>query len=167
MKTLILLTYLLLAPWLVAKSEGLPTPKGDVILVISGDLAVTNGENSAAFDMSMLQAMPSVDIHTTTIWTAGTQNFTGVPLADLLQTVGVDHGTLRAYAINDYGIEIPVSDAVEGGPILAYLNNGKPMSVREKGPLWIIYPYDTNPVYQSETIYSRSIWQLNRIEVIK
>jgi hypothetical protein len=67
-------------------------------------------------------------------------------------------------AINDYMIEVPVSDAVEGGPIIAFEMDGKPMSVRDKGPLWLIYPFDSNPDYQTEVFYSRSIWQLNRIE---
>ena len=39
------------------------------------------------------------------------------------------------------------------------------MSVREKGPLWVIYPFDSDPEYQTEVIYSRSIWQLDRIVV--
>ncbi len=39
------------------------------------------------------------------------------------------------------------------------------MSVREKGPLWIVYPYSSSPEFQNEVIYSRSIWQLNRITV--
>ncbi|RYH00603.1 oxidoreductase, partial [Salipiger sp. IMCC34102] len=39
------------------------------------------------------------------------------------------------------------------------------MQVRDKGPLWIVYPYDDTPEYRSEVIYSRSIWQLDRIEV--
>jgi hypothetical protein len=43
----------------------------------------------------------------------------------------------------------------------------RPMSVREKGPLWVIYPFDDVPEYQNETIYSRSIWQLDRIEVVR
>jgi hypothetical protein len=48
---------------------------------------------------------------------------------------------------------------------VAYLRNGAEMSMRDKGPLWIVYPYDAKPDYQSELIYSRSIWQLDRIEV--
>ncbi|MGE4326166.1 MAG: oxidoreductase, partial [Pseudodonghicola sp.] len=28
-----------------------------------------------------------------------------------------------------------------------------------------VYPYDTNPAYQGEVTYSRSIWQLDRITV--
>jgi hypothetical protein len=31
--------------------------------------------------------------------------------------------------------------------------------------LWIVYPYDRSPDYQSETIYARSIWQLRRIHL--
>ena len=76
-------------------------------------------------------------------------------------------GTLKATAINDYAVEIPVEDAVEGGPIIAFMRNGAPMSVRDKGPLWIVYPYDSDPAYQTEVIYSRSIWQLDRIEVME
>jgi hypothetical protein len=37
------------------------------------------------------------------------------------------------------------------------------MSLREKGPLWVIYPYDSDPAYRTEETYSRSIWQLNRL----
>lgn len=88
-----------------------------------------------------------------------------MPLATLLKAVGADGAMLRASAINDYAVEIPVEDAVEGGPIVAYLLNGEPMSVRDKGPLWIVYPFDSAPEYQTEQVYSRSIWQLDRIEV--
>ncbi|MEP6320715.1 MAG: oxidoreductase, partial [Paracoccaceae bacterium] len=84
-----------------------------------------------------------------------------------LEVIGVNEGTLKATAINDYAVEIPLEDAVDGGPILAYLSNGVPMSVREKGPIWIVYPYDSDPKYQTEVIYSRSIWQLDRLETIE
>lgn len=72
---------------------------------------------------------------------------------------------IDATAINDYSVEIPISDAVEGGPILAYKSDGAYMSRRDKGPIWLIYPYDQNADYRSETIYSRSIWQLDRLNV--
>jgi hypothetical protein len=39
------------------------------------------------------------------------------------------------------------------------------MSVRDKGPLWLVYPYDSAAKYQSEVVFSRSIWQLNRLEI--
>ena len=58
-----------------------------------------------------------------------------------------------------------MSDAVEGGPIIAYYTNGEEMSRRDKGPLWVVYPYDSDIAYQTELVYSRSIWQLDRISV--
>ena len=91
----------------------------------------------------------------------------GLPpaLEALLGAVGAEGTMLNATAINDYSVEIPVSDAVAGGPIVAYRMDGEPMSVRDKGPLWVVYPYDDVREYRSEVIYSRSIWQLDRIDV--
>ncbi|MCX8508022.1 MAG: molybdopterin-dependent oxidoreductase, partial [Rhodobacteraceae bacterium] len=105
-------------------------------------------------------------ISTSTIWTDGTHDFTGVPLDVFLQKVGATGTLLHATAINDYTVDVPMSDAMPGGPILAYLMDGKPMSIRDKGPIWLIYPYDSDDRYRSEVIYSRSIWQLDRIEVV-
>jgi hypothetical protein len=148
-----------------APAQTLPTPSGEALLTVTGGIAATNADGAAVFDRAMLEAMEPVEFTTTTMWTDGPQVFTGVLLLDLLTMLGVTGGTVRATAINDYAVDIPVSDAVEGGPIVAYLLNGEPMSVRDKGPLWIVYPYDAKRDYRSEVIYSRSIWQLDRMEV--
>lgn len=39
------------------------------------------------------------------------------------------------------------------------------MPVRDKGPLFIVYPYDSNPEIKSQTYYTRSVWQVARLEV--
>lgn len=148
-----------------AAAHALEPARGEVALTISGAISETNADGAAAFDRTMLEAMAAETVETSTIWTDGVQTFVGVPLVALLEEVGADGTTLRASAINDYAVEIPVGDAIEGGPIVAYLRNGEAMSVRDKGPLWIVYPFDSSPNYQSELIYSRSIWQLDRIEV--
>ena len=148
-----------------AAAEDLPVPKGEIVLTISGDISLRNQADSAVFDMEMLRNLGEVTFATTTPWTDGVQEFTGVSVQVLAETLGVTEGTIKATAINDYAIDIPVSDAVEGGPILAYLQNGEPMSACDKGPLWLVYPYDLNEAYQAEVIYSRSIWQLVRLDV--
>lgn len=153
----------LAAPALAA--DPLPAPTGDVILTVTGAIGVTNADGAAAIDLDMLRAMSPVTVETTTIWTDGVQSFTGVPLKVLLDRLGASGSMIAASALNDYTVEIPASDAVDGGPILAYEANGKALSVRDKGPLWIIYPYDSNSAYQAEVIYSRSIWQLARLDV--
>lgn len=149
-----------------ATAEELAAPTGDVILTVTG-AEVTNIDGAAALDLAMLEAMGSTTIETSTIWTEGPQTFEGVSLELLIDRLGIEADRLSAVAINDYAVEIPTSDAVEGGPIIAYKMNGKVMSVRDKGPLWVIYPYDSDPAYQTEVIYSRSIWQLDRLDAVQ
>jgi hypothetical protein len=144
----------------------LSAPQEDVILTVSGPLEVTNVKNTAQFDMDMLQSLDNTTFETRTIWTEGKHRFEGVSLAKLVEYLGIEGESLRATAINDYAVEIPLDDALEEGPIIAYKMNGEIMSLRDKGPLWIVYPFDSNPSYSTEVTYARSIWQLDRIEVI-
>ena len=128
-------------------------------------LTVTLPDRTAAFTLQDLQALGQTTFTTTTIWTEGEQTFTGVPLGDLVRELGVTGGEIEAIAINDYSVTFPVQDALADGPIVAYHLNGAPMSVRDKGPLWIVYPYAANPDFRTEVVYSRSIWQLVRLTV--
>lgn len=150
---------------LAAASQADPT--GEVLLTVTSPMADQAEAEAVQFDLEMLQELGTVEFETSTIWTQGVQTFEGVPLSALVESLGMSGTTLRATAINDYAVDIPISDAVEDGPIIAYKLNGEEMSVRDKGPLWIVYPYDSKKEYQSEVVYSRSIWQLDRIEVIE
>ena len=162
---LVAVALLLSVSLLPAHAAPLAAPAGDVVLTISGGVAETNGDGEARFDMAMLKALPATEFTTTTIWTDGKIRFTGVLLKDLLAAVGAHGKTVHAVALNDYAIDMPLADAMSGGPLLAYAVNGQPMPVRDKGQLWIVYPYDSDAKYRSELAYSRSIWQLARIEI--
>ena len=72
---------------------------------------------------------------------------------------------LRVTALNDYVTEIPVADFRDNPVILATAIDGKSLSVREKGPIFIIYPFDEQPSLNNETYYGRSAWQVKSIEV--
>lgn len=141
-------------------------PTGEVVLTITGGPDATGAEVNANYDLAALQALPKTQFETTTMWTEGVQQFQGVEIKTLLDSLNVQSGTLVATAINDYRIEIPIAEIEKGGPIIAYLMNGAPMSVRDKGPLWVVYPYDSAAKYQSEVVFSRSIWHLNRLEIM-
>ena len=69
-------------------------------------------------------------------------------------------------ALNDYAVEMPVADLEEDAPILATRLNGETMTVREKGPFWIMYPFDRSTKYQTESNYARSVWQLQQLKLI-
>lgn len=153
----------ILAAFCITTLFNLPANGAEPILTITSG---SGASDAIVLTREQIQGMPVTTFQTSTTWTEGTQQFTGVALVDLLRELSTSGSTIRATALNDYTVEIPRSDAVEGGPIVAYFINDKPLSVRDKGPLWIVYPYDSNPNYQTEIVYSRSIWQLDRIELI-
>nr|WP_111299188.1 molybdopterin-dependent oxidoreductase [Paracoccus saliphilus] len=126
-------------------------------------LTVEGPQGTTSYDLAGLEAMEPVTFTTTTIWTNAPHEYTGVPLLKLLEHAGVTEGSILATAINDYAVEIPLAEITEDYPVVAYHLDGEPMSIRDKGPLWIIYPFDSDEKLRAEVIYSRSIWQLNRI----
>lgn len=145
-------------------AQGLEHPTGPVLLTVTGAITQTNVGNSAQFDREMLLALGTRDIDTHTIWTEGVQQFSGVPLKALADAVGISGGTLTAIAVNDYATDIPYSDVADDSALLALMRNGEPMSVRDKGPIWLVYPFDSDARFRAETYNARSIWQLTRIE---
>jgi len=155
---------LLAAPPLTA--QGVPPASGSVVLTVTGNVAVTNTQGAAELDIDALQLLGTRTIETTTIWTEGVQRFEGVPLDVLVSALGLTGQTLRATAINDYAVDIPMTDATPEGAIVAFRLNEEPMSLRDKGPLWIIYPYDSKADFRTEVVYSRSIWQRDRLEAL-
>lgn len=134
-------------------------------------LVVQSHDRVIHYDLAGLEALGAVDVTTTTIWTRGPQHFTGVPLEDVLADAGIEEGTIVVTAINDYAAMIPVDEAGRDedglGPIIAYHLDGKPMPVRDKGPLWLVYPYAAKSGFRTELVYSRSVWQLDRIRQIQ
>lgn len=147
-------------------ADNLGQPANEPLLTVLGDVAAAGEGTALRFDRPMLEALQNVTFTTSTIWTTGPQTFTGVPLAHLLEAVRADGTRVAIYATNDYKVEIPIAELDGNAPIVAFLQNGAPMSLRDKGPLWIVYPYDANPDYRSEVSYARSVWQVERIEVL-
>jgi hypothetical protein len=149
-----------------AADASLPMPKDKAILTISGKIAVFNDGNTAKFDRDMLEALGSSSFTTSTPWYDAPVTFTGVPMAKLMETVRASGDMVVAAALNDYETKIPISDFAEFGVLLALKRNGEYMPVREKGPLFIVYPYDSNSELKSQKYYGRSAWQLARLVVV-
>ena len=49
--------------------------------------------------------------------------------------------------------------------LLATTWKGKVMTVRDKGPIWVVYPVDQHAELADEMYSSRSIWQLTKLTV--
>ena len=146
-------------------AELLAAPRGKVVLSLSGQVSRTNTSGRADFDLDMLAALPQQKLVTHTPWHQGAQTFTGPLLRDVLAQAGASGRTLVAVALNDYRCEIPFEDAQRFDVIVARLMNGEPMRVRDKGPLFIVYPFDSDAQLRSDRYYVRSAWQLRSLLV--
>ena len=127
-------------------------------------------QNVMVFDLDALDALPQTEFVTGTIWTDGRTRFSGVPLAVLLEQAGLDEGEadqVELVALNDYRVEIPIDEIEPTSPIIATRVDGETMPVREKGPFWVVYPYDEGAQYRTEDIFTRSIWQLAQVRATR
>ena len=148
-----------------AYAATLAAPTERPVLTITGKIGVTNKDNTAQFDRPMLESLGMVAVETTTPWHEGKVKFEGVPVDKLMKQVGATGDRVVVTALNDYTTEIPMEDFAKYKVILAIKRNGEYMPVRDKGPLFIIYPYDSDPELKSQTYYARSAWQVAKIDV--
>ena len=160
----------MLTPGLLCMAAGavpaLQPPTGVVLLTVGGRVRNTNDGRRAQFDMAMIEALTQQTVVTRTPWFSKARRFTGPLLRDLLSAAGAQGTMLRLVALNDYQVDMPFDDAQRHDVIVARLLDDKPMSVRDKGPLFVIYPFDARPELRSAIYYSRSAWQLRTIEVL-
>ncbi|MFC1459616.1 hypothetical protein ACETIH_23540 [Microvirga arabica] len=144
--------------------EPLPLPKGPVVLTVSGKIKRTNGNGVALFDIKMLEALGRTSFTSRWDLSEAPLLFEGVPLRALLERIGVLGKSLRASALNDYAAVIPMED-LRFEPILATKVDGRTLTIRDKGPLWIAYPRDAHKVLQDAKYDYRWVWQLNKLHV--
>lgn len=143
----------------------LQKPSDEPMLTISGKIAITNDGGTAQFDRAMLESIGMISFSTQTPWYKEPVKFEGVPLAKLMQLVGASGDRVAAIALNDYSAEVPMEDIDKHGVILALKRDGEYMSVRDKGPLFVVYPFDSDPELKAHKYYSRSVWQVAKLDV--
>lgn len=148
-----------------ASVQALEPVKGKAILTISGKVADKNTAAGAVFDLEMLEKLPQQTFTTLTPWDKAPIKFQGPLLRDVLAAAKASGTTLRAAALNDYQTTIPADDAKNFDVIVAHKMNGEFIPVRTKGPLFIVYPFDSKAELRSSTYYERSAWQLKSISV--
>lgn len=143
----------------------LSKPTGKVLLTVSGNIENTNEDGKATFDTASLEKLGMVSFQTTSPWYNGRTTFTGIPLQKLMDFVGAKGSVVKVTALNDYTTVIPLNDFRKYNVILALKINGKHMQIRDKGPLFIVYPYDSIPELNNQIYYSRSAWQVSRMDI--
>ena len=167
MKFALLSALLSLAPLCAGTAYALDAPHGPVVLTVTGkNLEQRNAGDAAVFDLEMLEKLSGRRAQMETPWTNGVTTFQGPYVRAILEAAGATGKTLKITALNDYSAEVPIEDALKIDSIFAVKMNDAPMSIRDKGPIFMIYPFDINPELYNEKYFSRSVWQIKAIEVI-
>lgn len=136
------------------------TPTGPVILTVTG----ADGAETL-LDLAMIDGLEQTVTVVETPWYDGAQEFSGPRISELMAHLQISGSQLNVVAENDYTASMPWSDIVDYPVILATRHNGQTMSLRDKGPLFVIYPFDTYPELRNEVVFSRSVWQVKAVKV--
>jgi len=147
------------------RAAELRRPEGAVVLTIEGAITRTNAPGRAEFDRAMLEELGFSRLSTWTPWTDGERTFEGIPARQLMAAVGATGTTLRALALNDFESDIPLADFERYPVLLAMRIDGSWLEVRDKGPLWIVYPWSDYPELDDLPTRRKSVWQLRSLHV--
>lgn len=97
--------------------------------------------------------------------TGQVQDVSGPLLRDVFAAAGVSGTKITARALDGYELDIPMEDVQNFDVVAAIEVDGKPLSVRDRGPAWIVYPTVDHPELKDALYEARSVWQLKELIV--
>ena len=152
-------------PGTLSPGSPVPPPTEPVVLTVRGRFGLTHPEAGVTFDMPTLERLGLIRFTTPTAWTDGPVTFEGVLLSRLLEVLAVpgDVTELAMIALNDYQVTIPSADVHTWPVTIALKRDGQYMSIRNKGPLRVVYPRHAFPELEQAKHNSKWIWQLKEI----
>jgi hypothetical protein len=147
-----------------APAERLPAPAGEPVLTITGRVERTNVERTVRLDEDGLDALGRIRIELNEPWVKQRMSFQGVWLADLLAAAGVDDGanSLHLTALDNYQVDIPITDVRAGGVLLAIrTGDGGAIPIAEGGPIRVVFADGV----ESGANANQWIWSVTTIDV--
>lgn len=144
----------------------LAPPTGRVLLIVDGNIDQTNVGDELHLDMEALRALPAVSFRTLTPWTEDQWlEFRGTSLKALLEAAGAGSDAFTAVGVDDYAAEFQDIDLEKYPVMIAFEQDGKLMSLRQLGPLRVIFPFSDFPELDTESSKAMAVWQLVRMTV--
>ncbi|WP_406569198.1 putative pterin-binding protein [Aeromonas caviae] len=118
-------------------------------------------------DEAALAALPQVEFETATPWTLGTHRYRGPTLKSVLAAQQVDSASaIDVAALNGYQQRVDLSLFAKVPLTLVRYQDDKPLTRRNKGPLWLLVPLLAHPDMDVSAIHNNMVWQVIRIEVV-
>ncbi|USD67748.1 molybdopterin-dependent oxidoreductase [Vibrio sp. SCSIO 43136] len=130
-------------------------------LVIKGNVG-----SEVEVSLEQIKRLDQVVIDTNTPWTQGMVRFQGPLLKDVLALAQPKGDWLMLRALDQYQASASYSKIIDYQPIVAWKMDGKEMSVRKRGPYWIMFPIDEYEELKAHIFNDYMVWQLYEIEVM-
>lgn len=125
----------------------------------------SSGEQVVVLSIEELAALPQTTIVTENDFADGAVTYRGPLVRRVIEALALDpQSVLRFTSANDYHVDIPVSDFIEFDAILAMEADGRRLTLRDKGPLWLMYPISDHRALRDPIYVSRLIWQVVGID---
>lgn len=133
-----------------------PPASDEVVLTIDGPRVVD-------FTYAELQQLATVEVTIVEPFVEQEQTFTGVPLADLLETAGVRRdASIETIALNDYRYTDTVAQWTDNDALLAVLRDGELIPMDQGGPIRIVFD-EGSPAFDLLDAWN---WSLRTITVV-
>jgi hypothetical protein len=147
----------------LAAGEEISSPKGEVVLTVSGDIGAANKGKTLELDLASLEQMRRVRLETAEPFLKRRVTFEGVLLSDLLAVADVPDtaSTVSLTALDDYKVDFKVADVRSSQMLLATKADGKHMPVDRSGPIRIVFP-DSSSMGRNPDLW---IWSVASMKV--
>lgn len=117
-------------------------PYSAAIETMVGKTSRRNARANVELDVDSLDVVPLSRPNTGTPWHHEPRTLRGPVPCDLLAAIGKKEMMPQIEALNDYVASVPVSDTIHHEVAIAGRTGSEFISVRERGPLFIIDPPD-------------------------
>ena len=159
------LALFLFSPVLCSAENKLTQPSGEIILEVNGATQHTNNASSVHFDRAMINALPTSEIITSNHVSDTPTIYTGPKLSLILDRLGIIGNIVRVTALDDYTAVLSRSDIQKYGVLLATHENGHQLTLDDRGPFFIVFPFDDFNELKKDIYYTMSVWQVMSIDV--
>jgi hypothetical protein len=144
----------LMAPWVQAAES--------TILTLTAP-----GGFSKEYGRIELESLPQGVFETVSPWTKGKHGYRGPLLRELIRQVRPNADRVNVVALNNYSHEVRLSDYDDYALILAMSEDGRALTRRNKGPLWLLVPFSDHPkLSEDPNVQASMVWQIVRLEVL-
>lgn len=145
--------------WLIMPCASATSEK--ILLNIHSD----SQQVSEQYTLTQLQHLPQHEIRTKIPWTNETHTYRGPYLEEIFTLAKIKGEWLTLYALDHYQVSFNFKKIKMYKPILALQVDSKPLTIRTKGPIWLILPMSDYKELSAAIYNDYMIWHLIKISI--